>query len=428
MTSFKYFIKIAFSYRLSILPYVAVFLLISILTSSAVAGGHKQVYEVPRSNVLLLTDDSAPQASTTTDIRSLLTAYLEKHHNTTVKPASRFSEDQLKVMVARNGYDIILRFEPHPNKALAEDRPVVKLISDQGNENIISGVADLRKFLAFAKAIQKTEPNGGYTYDTAALDRALGQQTKVQIVDTALLDKSGVKAASKAADPAAASYANADDAASTSADQWSMDYFRFAGFIILAVIMNVLPMIRREYALPQVQHRMNISATQMYKLDLQEVLAESCIAFGITVLLFGVHFIIRPSGLSMGQAVSYAVQMLVFTIVAICIAHLISSISNNPMVISALANAIPLGLSFVSGIMVQQQLLSPGVLKFASAFPVFYYARAVTSYTSNIITILPDLLIQLGFAAFYLILGLVISRVKEQKRRTLQMNKQEAFQ
>lgn len=93
--------------------------------------------------------------------------------------------------------------------------------------------------------------------------------------------------------------------------------------------------------------------------------------------------------------------------------YLIINISTNKYAITAIANVLSLGLSFISGVFVPQDYLSDKVLNIAKFSPVYYFVRINNQDIISFADMGFDLAIQLLFALAFLLLGLYLSKIKQ---------------
>ncbi len=75
----------------------------------------------------------------------------------------------------------------------------------------------------------------------------------------------------------------------------------------------------------------------------------------------------------------------------------------------AIATVLSLGISFISGVMVPQEILSENVLNIAKFFPVYYFIKANNTYIDSLWDIRGELLMIILFAVVFLLVGLIIS-------------------
>lgn len=145
-------------------------------------------------------------------------------------------------------------------------------------------------------------------------------------------------------------------------------------------------------------------------------LAFGFICYGI-MTIFG--FIINRRELMSYNGLWLWINGLIFTIAVLSISYLVGLLTKNRNAQSAIANVLSLGLSFLSGAFVPQELLSEKVLTIASFNPTYWYVKAnndigkLSNFNfDNLSSILIYMLIELGFAIAIFSVALVISKQK----------------
>jgi ABC-2 type transport system permease protein len=140
------------------------------------------------------------------------------------------------------------------------------------------------------------------------------------------------------------------------------------------------------------------------------------ICYGFMIIL---TFILNKKNMQIYNGFLLSINALLFTIVALSISYLAGSLITSKSIQSAVANILSLGLSFISGVFMPQELLSDKTVAFASFTPTYWYVKgnnligSLSSFSSdNAITILTYMLIQLGFAAAIFSVALVVSKQK----------------
>jgi ABC-2 type transport system permease protein len=116
----------------------------------------------------------------------------------------------------------------------------------------------------------------------------------------------------------------------------------------------------------------------------------------------------------------YFVNSFVFTICISGLAFLIGNLTNNREVVTAVANIITLGSSFLSGVFVPQEILGENVLKIASFMPTYWYVRANEKIAGladfsfhSLSDVFINLAIQLAFGAAFLVVAVVIGKRRQ---------------
>lgn len=106
-----------------------------------------------------------------------------------------------------------------------------------------------------------------------------------------------------------------------------------------------------------------------------------------------------------------------FALFTLSVSFFIGHFAINNGALNGIVNAVALGMSFISGVFVPQQLLAGSVLAAAHFMPTFWYVTAmedikglVNFNMANLQPIISAMLIELGFAAAFFALSLAFSR------------------
>lgn len=199
-------------------------------------------------------------------------------------------------------------------------------------------------------------------------------------------------------------------------------YFNYLGYIIVAVFIMCVSIIMFSFHNLNIRRRHTASPVTNRKLNLQLILA-NFIYVAIFMLIFILAgFILNRNRMVNISTLLYWLNAMVFAIVALCISYLVGISVSNKKAIAALSTVLSLGLAFLSGMFVPQEFLGAPVLRVASFTPSYWFVKANNmiehSSTANRDT-LPNIagamLIQLGFAAAILSITLVISKKKRQQ-------------
>ncbi len=110
-----------------------------------------------------------------------------------------------------------------------------------------------------------------------------------------------------------------------------------------------------------------------------------------------------------------------FLLVATSLTFLISYLTESTEVLNMVSNVVGLGLSFLGGIFVPLEVMSPAVVRFAQLLPSYWYINALetisdyTGTTAQKESLFLYMGIQFLFAVAIFCAALVVSRVKKQK-------------
>jgi ABC-2 type transport system permease protein len=160
--------------------------------------------------------------------------------------------------------------------------------------------------------------------------------------------------------------------------------------------------------------RMQCAPTPATRINLNLFLGNLCFTIVLWALMVAVCLLVTGASVTDGRMVLMIVNALVFSITALSLSFLLGHAVRGPGAQHSVANIVALGTSFISGVFVPLSLLGDTVKYVASFTPT----SSLSSYSwSDTKSIYFGMLIQLAFAAAFLVLALVVGRQK--KRRTV---------
>ena len=199
-------------------------------------------------------------------------------------------------------------------------------------------------------------------------------------------------------------------------------YFRLVGYALLMQIYQFISSVQMVFGKKELRMRHGSSPLSQKRLTGEIVLYGALISIGICIILLGIAFAMHGDYLAAGgwkMTLLLTVNVLTFMLVAITLAILCSQFTTSDVVQAIISNFVSLALSFLGGLFVPLELLSEGMLKIARLLPTYWYAdtfdriNGLTSYSAQALEpILQGLLLQLGFAAAFFCLSLLVSKYK----------------
>lgn len=191
-------------------------------------------------------------------------------------------------------------------------------------------------------------------------------------------------------------------------------YFIFLTYSMMAVMILGVTSIMMVFMNSEVRKRNMASTLPNLSFNLQLFLGNIVFSVAVWAILCGFVYVLHPAQIGNADMVMLFVNSLVYTFVCLSISFLIGSLIKSKNVQNIIANVFSLGLSFISGVFVPQELLGDTVMKISSFTPTYWYVKNVLNLkaASDSLPIVYGILIQLGFAAAILIVTLVISKKK----------------
>jgi ABC-2 type transport system permease protein len=128
-----------------------------------------------------------------------------------------------------------------------------------------------------------------------------------------------------------------------------------------------------------------------------------------------------PSLMFKGPGPYLILNSLVYSLVIIALAYLLTVLFKSKQVISGMGTVFSLGLAFITGVFIPQSVMKKEVLMLGRVFPSFYYVesndklvRLANFSFENMKSIYINMLIMLAFGLIFVVLSIIISNKKRQ--------------
>ena len=210
---------------------------------------------------------------------------------------------------------------------------------------------------------------------------------------------------------------------STNSTQVLVFYFRFMAYSLLAVMIMSVTSVMLTFNQPDIRNRNQCSPIRLLSMNLQLVLGNVIFAIIVWMVLVLATLVISGHWTMDRNTILLMLNALVFTMVALSIGFLVGKFIKGGGVQSAITNVVSLGISFISGIFVPQELLGETVRTISSFLPGYWYVRAANDISNlavysaqNLAPIIYSMLIQLGFAIAITAIALVVSKQRQASR------------
>lgn len=211
-------------------------------------------------------------------------------------------------------------------------------------------------------------------------------------------------------------------ARSKSADEFNASYYNYLAYIIIAVFIIAVSTVMLTFNNINIRRKHQASPISNKKVNLQLVFANVIFTFCYLLIFFVAGFICNPYRSVDQNMVLYWINAGLFALTALSISYLVGITVNSKNTVTAISTAVSLGMAFISGAFVPQDRLGNSVLKVASFTPAYWYVRVNKAignlngyHFSDLSKILGSMAIQIGFAAAFLSITLVVSKKKSQQ-------------
>lgn len=161
----------------------------------------------------------------------------------------------------------------------------------------------------------------------------------------------------------------------TTALSKAASYFNFASYSLLAGAIFVICMVLTSFQEVSIRKRITVSSMNYKKHN--TILLASNLLFALVMWLFYgiIGIVVVGEAMWSVQGLLYLANSFVFTLCALTMAFLISSICSNKDAINGIVNVLALGSAFLCGAFIPVQWLPEGVLAVGHIFPAYWYIQ-----------------------------------------------------
>lgn len=198
-------------------------------------------------------------------------------------------------------------------------------------------------------------------------------------------------------------------------------FFNYFAYAIFAVLILGVSMVMLIFNGSDLKRRNLCSPVHIHSINSQLIMGNLSFAVVAWALMISVGFILYDGYMFTANALLHLLNSFVFTLAALSISFLIANLVKSKGTVSAAANVVALGSSFLSGVFVPQFLLGESVLTIASFTPTYWYVKSnnmiaeLANYQlETLLPILTNILIMLGFAVAFLAVTLVVQKQRRQ--------------
>ncbi len=198
-------------------------------------------------------------------------------------------------------------------------------------------------------------------------------------------------------------------------------YFNFASYSITAVIIYIICLVLSSFNDINVKKRTIVSSLSYKKYNRSILLAS--FTYGIFIwILYMLLGLILLGNLFTIQGLIYALNTLLFTLVMITLALLISTLTNNKNAISGIVNVVALAQAFLCGAFIPTKFLPTSVLSIARVLPAYWYINTNDLISSmqvfDKVTLKP-VITNFCVLVFYIVLFVVVNNIVSKRKEAI---------
>ncbi len=197
-------------------------------------------------------------------------------------------------------------------------------------------------------------------------------------------------------------------------------YYNYSAYSLSAILILGVCSVMLVFNKLDLKRRNLCSPIKNRSINLQLVFGNLVFALGAWLIVVMVSAMLYKKDMFTISGMLMVLNSFIFTIATLSISFLISNIVKSRPAMSAAANVVALGSSFISGVFVPQSLLGDKVLTIASFTPTYWYVKAnniissLTQYdTQTLKPVFTNMLIVFTFAVAVLAIALVIMKQRK---------------
>ena len=198
-------------------------------------------------------------------------------------------------------------------------------------------------------------------------------------------------------------------------------FYNFASYCIMAVTIYIVCLVLSSFHNEMINKRIVVSSMN-YKKHNRLILGASFVyALIVWILYIVLGIILLGDVMFTIRGLIYVLNTLIFTFVALTLALLISTITNNKNAISGIVNVVALAQAFLCGAFIPTQWLPNSVLTIAHVLPAYWYINTndilkelETISSTTLKPVIINSIILILFSLIFIILNNIISKKKRQ--------------
>lgn len=335
-----------------------------------------QTFESTSLNITVVDDSDS-------EIASGLIEYLEEDNDVTVVDDAPYSELEEDVYIQNIHAALIV--DDNIDEKFRMGADAVEVITDTRNTASLQLESEVDKFFQFLLA----EYNYSEDIDVDGVLAATNEEVDVEI---------------------------ADQGSATIEDSFTylQQYTNFAGYWIMLFMLMLIGNIMAEFNRDELKNRINVSPFKTSGYSLQMIGAQSVVALFIVLVMFGGGVLIQLEqleGLPLGKMF---VALLLISLFTLSMNYCIGALTTNKFIINGLANFISIGMAFLSGIMIPQEVMGETVRNIAQFLPLYHFTQI---YAEADIT-WGEAMRPIVILSLFIIATLIIGMILENKRKS----------
>jgi ABC-2 type transport system permease protein len=207
---------------------------------------------------------------------------------------------------------------------------------------------------------------------------------------------------------------------STDAFGYGKFFFNYLAYSLVSILITGTSIVMIVWKNQELYRRTEVSPLKRGTINMGKLMALALFTVMTWFILVAAYFFLSGKFAFDIQLVLYIANSFVFAFMALWLSFLIGTLLKSRNAISAASNVLSLGPSFISGVFVPQELLGQNVLSIAKFTPTYWYVTANNmidamkeTNSETIMQIFSNTAVVFGFGVAFLIISYVLGRRRQ---------------
>jgi len=386
MQVFKVSLKILKKNLPSLLIYLIVFLVLSVIFSSVAQKQESEYtdFETVKTSVAFFQDESTP----------LVEAFKDELGKSAIFVATKDDYDAIMDALYFRSVSYVIRIpEGFTEKIMKGENVQLEKRTVAGSiSNTYTDLA-INNYFNTARLYISQEPNLSQEELASKVSLSLGHKTDITI------EKSTI---------------------SNDAFGYGKFFFNYLAYSLVSILITGTSIVMIVWKNQDLYRRTEVSPLKRDTINMGKLLALALFTVMTWFILVVTYFFLSGNFSFNIQLALYVANSFVFAFMALWLSFLIGTLLKSRNAISAASNVLSLGPSFISGVFVPQELLGQNVLSIAKFTPTYWYVTANNmidamkeTNSETIMQIFSNTAVVFGFGVAFLIISYVLGRRRQ---------------
>lgn len=197
-------------------------------------------------------------------------------------------------------------------------------------------------------------------------------------------------------------------------------FFNYLAYSLVSILITGTSIVMIVWKNQELYRRTEVSPLKRGTINMGKLMALALFTLMTWLILVITYFFLSGKFAFDFQLLLYVANSFVFAFMALWLSFLIGTLLKSRNAISAASNVLSLGPSFISGVFVPQQMLGQNVLSIAKFTPTYWYVTANNlidamkdTSSETIMAIFSNTAVVFGFGMLFLLISMILGRRRQ---------------